>query len=162
MFNPTIDFSDASYPNVVAWEWEFDTLGNSNYENPSFTFPKDSGNYYVTLIVEDGNTCRDTMTKKIFIKSEIALFLPNSFSPNGDGLNDTFTPKGFGISTENYSFLVFNRWREVIFETNNVLDGWDGSFKGKILPSGVYVWRVDFIGLNGKEYRCKGQMSILR
>ena len=161
MFNPTIAFSDASYPNVVAWEWLFDTLGNSNYENPSFTFPKDSGNYYVTLIVEDDKTCKDTITKKIFIRSEIALFLPNSFTPNGDGLNDTFTPKGFGISEEAYAFLIFNRWGEVVFETNNVLEGWDGTFKGELLTSGVYAWRADFRDLNGKGYRRKGQMNIL-
>jgi len=161
MLNPTIAFSDASYPNVVAWKWLFDTLGNSNYENPSFTFPNDSGNYYVTLIVEDDKTCKDTITKKIFIRSEIALFLPNSFTPNGDGLNDNFIPKGFGLSTESYSFLIFNRWGEVVFETNNILEGWDGYFKGKLLSTGVYAWRADFTDLNGKEYRRKGQMNIL-
>mgnify|MGYP000403897476 CR=1 FL=1 len=162
MFNPTVNFSDASYPNVVGWEWLFDTLGNSNYQNPDFTFPEDSGNYLVTLIVEDDNTCKDTLTKNVFIRSEIALFLPNSFTPNGDGLNDTFTPKGFGIALNNYSFLIFNRWGELVFETNNVLEGWDGSYNGELLPSGVYVWRADFLDLNGKAYRRKGQMTIIR
>jgi gliding motility-associated-like protein len=161
MLNPTLDFNDASYPNIVGWEWLFDTLGNSNYENPSFTFPGDSGTYYVTLIVEDGNTCKDTLTKKIFIRSEIALFLPNSFTPNGDGINDSFTPKGFGISEQAYAFLIFNRWGELVFETNNVLEGWDGTFKDELLPSGVYAWRADFRDLNGKDYRRTGQMNIL-
>ena len=161
-FNPTVDFNDESYPNIVGWKWYFDSLGNSNYENPNFTFPEDSGTYYVTLVVEDDNTCTDTLTKKIFIKSEIALFLPNSFTPNGDGLNDTFTPNGFGISEEGYTFLIFNRWGELVFETNSVLEGWNGTFKDKTLPSGVYIWRVDFNDLNGKEYRRKGQLNILR
>ena len=161
MLNPTIDFSDASYPNIAAWEWQFDTLGISNYESPRFTFPEDSGNYYVTLIVEDENSCRDTLSRIVSIRSEIALFLPTSFTPNGDGINDTFAPKGFGLSTENYSFLIFNRWGEVVFETNNILDGWDGSFKGKLLPTGVYAWRADFTDLNGKDFRRKGQMNIL-
>tara|TARA_B110000459_G_scaffold92600_1_gene103558 strand:- start:280 stop:4194 length:3915 start_codon:yes stop_codon:yes gene_type:complete len=162
MLNPTIAFSDVSYPNVVGWEWQFDTLGISNYESPSFTFPEDSGNYYITLIVEDENTCRDTLTRIVSIRSEIALFFPTSFTPNGDGLNDTFSPKGFGIAEENFSFLIFNRWGELVFETNNVLEGWDGSFKGDLLPSGVYIWRADFRDLNGKEYRKNGQMNILK
>jgi gliding motility-associated-like protein len=162
MFNPTVSFSDISYPNVVGWEWYFDTLGNSNYQNPDFIFPKDSGNYLVTLIVEDNNTCRDTITKNIFIRSEIALFIPNSFTPNGDGLNDNFIPKGFGISLEGYSFIIFNRWGEIVFKTNNVLDSWDGSYNGEFLPSGVYVWRADFQDLNGKDYRRTGQLNILR
>lgn len=162
MFNPTIDFSDASFPNVVGWEWIFDTLGNSNIQNPSFIFPKDSGNYLITLIAEDENTCKDTLTQNIFIRSEIALFLPNSFTPNGDGLNDTFTPKGFGIATEGYTFIIFNRWGEIVFQSNNVLEGWDGSYNGELLPSGVYVWRADFRDLNGKAYRREGQTNILR
>jgi gliding motility-associated-like protein len=162
MFNPTIDFTDDSYPNVIGWEWTFDSLGNSNFQDPNFTFPEDSGTYYITLVVEDANSCKDSLTKKVSIKSEVALFVPNSFTPNGDGLNDTFTPKGFGIADNAYSFLVFNRWGEVVFETNNPLDEWDGSFKGKLLPEGVYVWRANFLDLNAKEYRRKGQLNILR
>ena len=162
MLNPTVDFRDLSFSNIVDWEWYFDTLGNSNLQNPSFIFPEDSGTYPITLIVENENTCKDTLTKVVKVKSETAIFIPNSFTPNGDGINDVFMPKGFGVNLQNYSFLVFNRWGELIFQSNDIKNGWDGSFKGELLPSGVYVWRIDYQDLNGNNYRNKGQINILR
>ncbi|MGB0881708.1 MAG: gliding motility-associated C-terminal domain-containing protein [Vicingaceae bacterium] len=162
MLNPTIDFIDLSFSNVVAWEWYFDTLANSYFQNPTYTFPEDSGTYLITLVVENENTCRDTVSRNIIIKSETAMFFPNSFTPNGDGTNDVFMPKGFGVELSSYSFMVFNRWGELVFKTNNISSGWDGTYNGQILPTGVYPWRIDYKDLNGNDYRKKGQVNILK
>ena len=166
MFNPTIELEESSYPNVVDWEWYFkyygDTLGFSVEQNPIYTFPEDSGSYWITLVVTDENTCKDTLTRKVLIRSEYALFFPNTFTPNGDGLNETFAPKGFGVDEAEYSLIIFNRWGELVFETHTFSEGWDGTYKGEMSPSGVYVWRVDFVDLNGEGFQRTGQVKILR
>ena len=162
MFNPTIDFKDVSLVNIIDWHWQFDSFDTSIVQNPSYTFPKDSGTYMVTLIVEDDNTCKDTLSQIVHIRSEIAFFIPNSFTPNGDGINDVFVPKGFGISDDNYSLMIFNRWGELVFESHTKESGWDGSLNGDPLPMGIYVWRAEFSDLNGNTYRKDGQLSIIK
>ncbi len=126
-----------------------------------------------TVVAMNGLGCRDTSTILIYVakdtldpNSEIAFFyVPNVFSPNGDGINDEFR-----IFASNYSYfrlLVFDRWGEKLFETNNHLDGWDGTFKGNLLNPGVYVYYVDVsfgteeIPADYTKYR-KGSVTLIR
>lgn len=162
MLNPTVEFRDFSYDNIMNWKWYFASLDTSDVQHPIYIFPEDSGSYLVTLIVENNNTCKDTITKVVEIKNEIALFFPNSFTPNGDGINDIFMPKGFGVELSSYSFMIFNRWGELVFKTNNISSGWDGSYNGETLPTGVYPWRIDYKDLNGNDYRQTGNVNILK
>ena len=88
-------------------------------------------------------------------------YVPNAFSPNGDGLNDIFRAIPVGISQTEY-FRVFNRFGQLIFETNQWLKGWDGKYKGKPQPLGVYVWIVKGIDKNGRTVEMKGTVILVQ
>lgn len=131
-----------------------------------------AGDVSYTVIAADGRGCADTVNVFVEIRdtlnpnSEVAFFYaPNAFSPNGDGINDEFM-----VTLSNYGFfrlLIFDRWGEKLFETNDPFDGWNGTFKGKLLNPGVYVYYVDVsfdieeTPDDYKKYR-KGSVTLLR
>ncbi|MBT8195691.1 MAG: gliding motility-associated C-terminal domain-containing protein, partial [Bacteroidia bacterium] len=88
------------------------------------------------------------------------VFVPNAFTPNG--FNPYFKPTVIFVDQSTYVFHIYDRWGELIFETNNVLDAWDGEFKGEPAPQGVYVYMIKVSGANGKEVVKKGPVTLLR
>jgi gliding motility-associated-like protein len=126
--------------------WTFSDLDSSYEMHPFYKFPSEqAGNYLVCLSVENELSCRDTLCKLIRIEAKPSVFVPNSFTPNGDEINDYFFPVIRDISTENYEFLIFNRWGELIFATNSFSDKWNGTYQGKKVPNGIYTWSISFI-----------------
>jgi gliding motility-associated-like protein len=94
------------------------------------------------------------------------VFIPNTFSPNGDGVNDVFYIRGTGITEINY-FRIFNRWGQLVFERkiaplNTPFAGWDGTLNGIVLPPDVYVYMVDVNCDNGKTTTLKGDITLVR
>lgn len=163
IFDPTLFFTDLSQFNITSWNWHFDTLGNSSIQNPNFIFPSDdTATYLVTLLVIDNNGCTDSIIKPVKIFGESGVFVPNAFTPDGDNLNEFFMPKGFGITQNKYSFVIFNRWGEVIFESHQLDIGWDGSYKGTLVPVGVYVWKLNYNDVNGKSHSETGKVTIVK
>tara|TARA_R110001592_G_scaffold334440_1_gene618787 strand:- start:1111 stop:2169 length:1059 start_codon:yes stop_codon:yes gene_type:complete len=160
MFNPTVEFSDESYYNIKSWNWNFDDLGTSIVNNPTFTFPSDTGKYMVTLTVTDQNNCTDSIQKLVIIKGEYNIYVPNAFTPNGDRFNEIFFPKGFGLVEKGYSFSIFDRWGEKLFETNELNMGWDGTFKGQLSPLGVYIWKLTYYDINNIRHFEIGSVTL--
>ena len=146
LFNTEIDFNNLSYgTDPLTYEWNFNNGASSTTteENPIYTFPDDSArNYPISLIVTDSNGCVATANGTVVINSIYLFYLPTSFTPNGDGLNDEFRAYGEGIDLENFTMYIFNRWGELMFQTENIGNGWDGTYKGKIVEAGTYVWKV--------------------
>lgn len=111
--------------------------------------------------------CVDSASVKISVLCDKSqLFVPNTFTPNGDGINDIFMVRGTGI-TRLQSFRVYNRWGQVMFERANVdvndkANGWDGNFNGAQLPPDVYVWTVEAFCENGDLLKLKGDVTIIR
>ena len=94
------------------------------------------------------------------------MFIPNSFSPNGDGMNDIFYPRGTGIFTIK-SLRIFSRWSEVIYQRNNFkandpTKGWDGTFKGQKMNADAFVYTVEVVCENNTEMTFKGSVTLLR
>ncbi|MBI1222057.1 MAG: T9SS type B sorting domain-containing protein [Bacteroidetes bacterium] len=119
-----------------------------------------SGNYKVRLIVIDPNGCADTAFAAFSIKADPQVFIPDAFSPNGDGLNDVFEPV---TSDVNFVKLqIFNRWGEKVYSGENYYAKWDGSFGGQIVPEGVYVYTVEAIGVDGKLYTYNGTLTVIK
>lgn len=102
---------------------------------------------------------QDTITVKIDLTCG-DFFIPNVFSPNGDGLNDFVNAHGFCISS--YNLQIFNRWGEKVFETTDKSYGWDGSFRGKPMDIGVFMYKVEGITIEGKPFSLKGNVTLLR
>ncbi len=127
---------------------------------PSITVPvEQTGRYWARA---DNNGC--VGTDSIWIKRDCYLNIPNSFSPNGDGMNDYFIPRQLLSSgLTGFDMKIFNRWGELIFQTNNLNGrGWDGTFGGKEQPVGVYVYLIEAKWKNGFTNQFQGNVSLLR
>ncbi len=162
LFDPKINFYDQSVSNIVSWDWDFGGTGVSNQQNPEYIFPSDTGTYLIVLTVTNSNGCLASTTGELTILGEFGIYVPNAFTPDGNGENDIFGPKGFGISEKGYSFRIFDRWGGEMFSSKDMNRGWNGTYKGKLVPVGVYVWRVDFVDVNGKKHNQLGKVSILK
>jgi len=114
---------------ATIWNWNFDDGSTSNERNPVHQYTK-AGKYYIVLVTLNEDSCADEIAKMIFIASSSGIKVPNAFTPNGDGLNDEFRIMNAGI-LELMEFKIYNRWGELVFETNDITKGWDGTFKGK-------------------------------
>jgi len=154
MNNGTISVlaSGGTPPYVYLWNTGGNTEQLTNLAN---------GTYTVT--VSDSKSCSETRTVIFNIDVdcvEPVVYIPNIFSPNGDNQNDIFYIRGQQISALN--MVIYDRWGEKIFETNEVSAGWDGTYKGKEMPSDVYIYHVVITMNDGTEMKKKGNISLVR
>ena len=163
MFEPEIQFADQSGSTILSYYWDFAGLDSSNVNSPLYIFPDDTnGVYPVKLTVTDNHGCIDTITKLVTITGEYGIYIPNAFTPDFDNKNDMFGPQGFGISPENYHFMIFDRWGEKMFDTDTLFKPWDGSYKGTRVQEGVYVWKLFFKDINKKKHELIGHVTIIQ
>ena len=132
-------------------------LNNPNTQNPVAS-PTVTTTYMVTYTDAAGCTATDTVT--VAVMEAYSIFVPGSFSPNGDGNNDMLYVRGAGI--KELTFVVFDRFGEKVFESTNVNDGWDGSFRGKDMNTGIYVWYAEAVFYNATTQKLKGDVSLVR
>lgn len=122
-----------------------------------------SGDYEIMQVVENKHGCNDTAIKEIEVGVSESIFIPNSFTPNGDGINDVFYPLSRGVDSHEYRFYVFNRWGQLIFTSHDPLRGWDGTHKGVKAKTDVYVWRVIYYSREEeKKITKRGHINLLR
>ncbi|HHH54191.1 MAG TPA: PKD domain-containing protein [Bacteroidetes bacterium] len=156
ILNPKITFINNS-EGAEYYNWEFGT-GDFSFEfEPEYIYP-DTGFYYAQLVATAENHCDDTIVKRIYISPDLTLFFPNAFTPNGDGVNDEFFPKGVNSQyVQKYNLTIWDRWGGLVFETNNLEESWTGAKNntGRILPQGVYVYKFSY--LNPKKLLIKGK-----
>lgn len=147
--------------NGSSWEWIFNDsqIVKTSDLNPSFIF-HNAGLRKVSLVVQNGSGCSDTITYTFYLKREAYIFVPTAFTPDGDGLNDVFKTVGMGIKY--FDLAIFNRWGERVFQTNNMEEGWDGTYKGEYVEDGVYVYRLSAQGIDGQWHYLKGNITVLR
>jgi gliding motility-associated-like protein len=163
VLNPTINFQNQT-SGVNSYNWIFDTNGaaaTNNATNPSYTFP-DAGFYEVCLEAISAQGCPGVTCDIVEIKEEFIIYVPNAFTPDGDGLNDLITPVISGIEPNSYEFLVFNRWGELIFQSQIVGQGWDGTYKSVMSQQDVYVWKVKVKDQLGKVHDFIGHVTLIK
>ena len=162
IFEPDISFfNTATSPNIIYWYYDFADGSNSILLNPTHTYAT-WGDYDVTQTVVNIYGCPNTAKLLIKILPEFRFWIPNAFTPgNGDGMNDIFKPKVIGVT--DYIFMIFNRWGELIYKTNDTEAGWNGTFKGKSSPIDVYVWKCEFKNVVSKQFESHvGHVTIVR
>jgi gliding motility-associated-like protein len=123
---------------------------------------RDTATVTVTQIALNPSGCRDTISKDIRMALENTFHAPNAFTPNGDGLNDSWKPKGVFIGARDYRLRVWNRWGELIFTTDDFEAAWDGTFKGTNSPAGGYLWDVVFTNAEDEPEAFKGGVVLIR
>ena len=149
----------SKYGPVTSINWMFTGTGIDGYDTTNLKNPQrvyeNTGRFPIMLIQRTENGCVDSLIKYIDVTDDLNVFIPNSFTPNGDGLNDVFLIKGLGFKTENFSMELFDRWGQSLFFSKDVTKGWDGSVKGQPVQDGVYIYKIRAVGANGegrKEY----------
>jgi gliding motility-associated-like protein len=160
ILDPIIYFENQSLGSNT-WLWNFgnDLAGDSLAQNPYHTY-KDTGIYQVTLISYNQWGCSDTVVHDVIIIGDFAFFIPNTFTPNNDGINETFFGKGYGINE--YTFQIFDRWGLLLFETNSLNEGWNGKYQGVDSQQDVYVYQVKLVDIFGKKHSYRGHVNLIR
>ena len=131
-------------------------------QNPTFMYTE-PGTYVVALVVKSDKGCVDTLLRPLVVGDDFGIYVPNAFTPNNDGFNDVFQPKGFGIVK--YNLYIFDRWGEKVFQTKVFEESWDGTFQGrghKICEEAVYTWLIDVTDVFGKAHELKGHVTLIR
>ena len=168
--NTRITFQDVSQPGPVGkslYTYGIDpVLGQGDSRISVFTFPSDTaGTYPVTLISESVNGCIDTLTQNLIINSELLWYVPNSFSPNEDGINDIWKPIGDTQDLNDFRLSIFNRWGEQMFFTTDYTKGWNGtdSGSGYYVDAGVYTYLIKFSSITTEEkFEITGYITVIR
>jgi gliding motility-associated-like protein len=131
--------------------WDFgDSSALSTEFSPIHTFPEKAGSYTVTLQISNSNGCTDSNSQIVQIEQDPIYYVPNAFTPNGSALNNVFLPIfSPSLALQSYSLQIFNRWGEVIFESQDPLKGWDGTVYttngASMSPDGMYTYKLVFI-----------------
>jgi gliding motility-associated-like protein len=136
-------------------------LSNTNVANPVAIAGNigDDITYQVVATTDEG--CKGEGYVRIKISKGPDIYVPTAFTPNGDGLNDKFTPWPVGIKAYKF-FRVFNRWGQLVFSTKTQNEGWDGKMGGKEQPAGIYVWMIEGIAHDNRIFSKKGTTTLIR
>jgi gliding motility-associated-like protein len=162
--NPLFQLKNLSI-GATTYEWFHDNTLFSTSTNAQISFTK-SGEYCFTLVATNQYGCVDSVTHCGEIYDREIVFFPNAFSPNGDALNDGFGPVFQNIKFENmqsYLMVIYNRWGEMVFETNNPQTRWNGMNKNNgVMENGVYHYFCKFTTPRGEVYNKKGDVTLVR
>jgi gliding motility-associated-like protein len=164
---PPVVFTNHSL-GADSYQWTFGDGGTSKLKNPTRNYTT-VGYFTVTLIANNQYDCSDTTEKVMTVISEVRF--PNAFTPNPNGpgggtytirdlTNDVFFPYTGGVTE--YELIIFNRWGELIFRSNDINIGWDGYFNGKICQQDAYVWKANMKFFDGRTYNKTGTVTLLR
>jgi len=162
--NEPTQFTNTSQGRIINYSWEFGDGGLSSQESPShiYSVPFTSTSYVVRCTVTDNFGCESTAQKMIKVYSSCYLAVPTAFTPNRDGKNDFLAPLN-AIKAERLIFKIYNRWGQLMYETRNWKQGWDGSFNGIPQATGVYVWLLTYVDRDTKQPRqMKGTSVLIR
>jgi gliding motility-associated-like protein len=159
---PRVVFYDESV-GATEWNWDFGDWTYSTVSSPIHNYT-DTGTFRVRLMIFDDQGCMDSISHEALIIGYINIFVPNAFSPNGDGVNDIFN--AFGQNICDFEMYIYNRWGEEAFHSTDLNEGWNGIAKGKKAPDGVYSWiiwyRDDYRLFQMDRKSIKGHLTLLR
>jgi gliding motility-associated-like protein len=161
VLTPEVVFVNSSLGASTA-QWNFGDSITSNVYDPTHEYA-DPGIYMVHLTVTSVYGCQDTISHPVEILTEFLLFVPNTFTPDGDGKNDFFVPILEGYEPDSYEWFIFNRWGDLIYQSNYANIPWDGNHNGVKAKEDVYIWKIkvkDKVSHEKKEFF--GHVNLLR
>lgn len=167
MLEPVTSVINTSSQDVVSWNWTIENgdpaTSTSEDVNP-VTFPFDQpGNYPITLVVTNAEGCIDSITKTVAIISDVLIFAPNTFTPDGDEFNQSWMVHMSGIDVTDFELVIYNRWGEIVWESYDVSVGWDGTYAGRPVQDGTYTWMIKCADLtNDNKYTFEGHVNVIR
>lgn len=167
--SPIVNFTDLStIPSEInAWSWDFgdpfSSSDSSHVQHPSYTYTA-AGSNTVTLTVTNIYGCQDSEQQVVDIIDDFVFYAPNAFTPDGDGVNEVFLPLGIGWDTSTFGMMIFDRWGNMIYQTDDWDKGWDGTANGgkDMAQIDVYVWKVNLRDNKGGMHKYIGHVTIVK
>jgi len=131
--------------------------------NPKYTF-RDTGIHEVKQIVVHASGCQDTLIQFIDVEPRVTYFVPNAFTPNGDGSNELFYGVGYVEGIKNFEMSIWDRWGSLLFKSNDPNEAWNSRINntGSIVQNGVYVYKISFSTPRDKLVNLKGFVTVVR
>lgn len=147
--------------NLAGRDWHF--VSNEGYhstgKNIRYLFDE-AGSFEVAMVVENDWGCRDTAVRTVLVESDFKLFVPNAFTPNGDGMNDTFQPKGRGVQL--YDLSIYDRWGIRVYHTTEFEQGWNGTSGAGPSENDTYAWKIMAADKTGKKHYLAGHVTLVK
>lgn len=165
LLDPVIFFNDQTFPYASHWYWTFGDDSTSCLQNPSHHY-QDSGIFIVRLIISDDMGCTDTTYRTIIINDFFTFYIPNAFSPNGDGKNEVFLPYGNNdfIKEEDYYMYIYDRWGKLMFLTTHINEGWNGRLNNEgdltTVVQGIYTYIIFLKDRENIKHVYKGIVTV--
>lgn len=166
--SPIVNFKDLSQPDITAWNWNFNDPASganntSKVKNPTHVFTGINV-YNVRLIVTTKYGCIDTAYHLYDVADDFVFYVPNAFTPNDDGTNEVFIPKGIGFDRNSYHMYIYDRWGNFIFYSDDPAKGWDGRANHgvDISQQDVFVWKIDLKDNSGRLHKYMGHVTIVK
>lgn len=161
-FDSTVNFLDQSQGSA-AWYYDFGDGRFSIFQNPVHEY-QDTGVYTVMQIVTHRSGCRDTIYNRLDVEPKITYYLPNAFTPNNDAKNDGYRGAGYFEGMRDFHLTIWNRWGELIFETTDPEEEWNGrkNNQGPVLQTGVYLCLVSFTSPRGEKRELRSYATLVK
>lgn len=158
---PTFHFTNDCSVNTIGWQWDFGDNTTDNIPSPMHSYAQ-KGTYNVRLIATSNGGCMDTTEMPVTVEPEFTFYIPNAFTPNGDGNNDVFL--GYGHEIDSFSMMIFDRWGNLIFTSNDLNTGWDGHANdgSEIAQQDIYVYKILVKDFRGHSHHLTGSFSLLK
>lgn len=128
--------------------------------NPSHIYAGDKTQYHIKLVIGNKGGCLDSAETDLCFRDTIVVFVPNTFTPDGDGVNDVFLPSVNGA--QRYELYIYNRWGQQVYATTVAGNGWDGTYNGRECPEGVYAWKLIYKGRKTFAVLKEGTVTVLK
>lgn len=158
---PEVTFSDlaSGATNCVLHFGDGDSTTNCNFGSITHVYPS-AGTYTAMYIVTNSDGCPDTAYLTIVVEEQSTVYVPNAFTPNSQNGNEVFF--AYGTNVQEFEMLVFDRWGMLIYQSNDITKGWDGTYKNNPCQEDVYVYRIIWTDAQNKRHRVMGHVSLLR
>ena len=158
-----IEFTDIS-EGAISWHYDFGEGTESNEQNPIHDF-ENFGTYLISLFVDNEFGCTDSTSHELILNPSMQIYVPNAFTPDNDGINELFKPVLYGFEVKEYSFQIWNRWGDMIFESADPEEGWMGNSDngGHFVQNDVYIWKLILKPQHNSEIQeLNGWVTIVR
>lgn len=162
--NDTAVFKDSSQGKILNWYWDFGNGNTSTDQNPAAQYfqPTNISALLTATLTVTNASCADTTAKRYTLVNTCYVDVPTGFTPNGDGLNDFLYPLN-AYKADNLTFRVYNRLGQLLYETKDWTQKWDGRYHGEPQPTGAYVWMLQYTNHDtGKKYNLSGTSVLIR
>ncbi|MGB1318232.1 MAG: gliding motility-associated C-terminal domain-containing protein, partial [Flavobacteriales bacterium] len=156
---PQFSITDLSTPNVTDWFYTWGDGATSYVQHPEHEY-QDTLTYDIVQYVTTQFGCKDTAEIEVIVDPEFRFYIPSGFTPDADGINDEFFGSGIGIKV--YNMGIYDRWGELIFESNEYDYHWDGTYMGEQVQNGTYIYSFKLLDVKGNPHLYRGHVTLFR